>query len=479
MYAVILRGLAFGDEGKGTVTDFAAGLLGAKTVIRDSGGPQAGHRVVDESGREHTFSQFSSATFREKAKSYLSGGMVFKIPNFSIEAKKLEINGVNAAAERVRIDPDCVLVTPLHAMLNRIKALAFAKDDRPGSVGMGVGEAVFDRDNLGKQALRAKDCLNEEILAKKLGWHLKQKFIAAEAIVSAHRENRQIAAILGEYRRWMPLKRVLEQCEMFRIEYGHLLEPQKDYFSNIQQEECVLFEGSQGALLDPVWGFWPHVTKTGTTAKTAQTLVQRYTPNRKTVTVGILRAYFTRHGFGPFPTEEPDLPQSLLDGQKAVRPWQGKFRAGWFDLVAARYGIAANGGIDSLALTNLDRLSDLNRIKVCTAYLYTGKDRESIDRFFEWRPDGGVARLEAFKPLKKSEDRPGLAKVLFECKPREFRIFPGWKKPISDIRNFGDLPAEARNYISFLESEAGLGVPISIVSVGERSDQKFLHNPLV
>lgn len=478
MYAVILRGLGFGDEGKGTITAYLARELGAKTVIRDSGGPQGGHRVVDGSGREHTFSQFSSATFQAGVKSYLSGGMMFKIPNFVIEARKLAGKGVIGAAERVKIDPACYLVTPMHTLLNRVKALAINKASRPGSVGMGVGEAVIDRENFADRALRAIDCLNEEVLRQKLDWHYEQKLAAAQAIADANKQDRRIAAILAEYRRWMPRKRILEQCQRFRVEYGHLLEPARDYFPSIKQAGCVLFEGTQGALLDPVWGFLPHVTKTCTTAKTARKMVLEHMPSRKMITIGILRAYATRHGFGPFVTEESGLPQNLLDAHGSSRPWQGKFRAGWLDLVAARYGIAANRGIDSLALTNLDRLSELNRVKVCVAYCYQGERMEIIDRFFEWQSCPGGARLEAFKPCKKWEDRAGLAEVLFECWPLEYRLFPGWKKPIGAAKEFKDLPIEARNYVSFFESKEGLDVPVSVISVGERSGQKFLHNPL-
>ncbi len=477
MSAIILRGLGFGDEGKGTITDFLARTLGVKTVIRDSGGPQAGHRVVDEAAREHVFSQFSSATFQADVKSYLSGDMIFKIPNFFNEARALEKKKIAGAAERVRIDPGCALVTPLHAMLNQIKALARIKNPY-GSVGVGVGEAVYDRDQTPDFALYVRDCLNEEILNKKIDRHFEQKFAAAKEIVARNPRNQAIAEIYAENRHWITKKRILEQCAAFRVDCGHLLEKPVDFFGALNSGEPIIFEGAQGALLDPAWGFWPHVTKTCATAKTAKILVDKHLAGKKMVKIGILRAYSTRHGFGPFVCEESNFPARLLDKQKVVHPWQGEFRAGWFDLPAARYGLTANNGIDSLALTNLDRLSAFRKVKVCTAYHYRGKQLGLVDRFFEWTPCTGGARLKAFKPGKTGEDKTGLARILFECEPIKYRIFPGWKLPISHVREFGKLPKEARNYISFLESEEGLDVPVSVISVGERSDQKFLNNPL-
>jgi adenylosuccinate synthase len=144
--------------------------------------------------------------------------------------------------------------------------------------------------------------------------------------------------------------------------------------------------------------------------------------------------------------------------------------------LALRYARDANNGLDSLAITNLDRASSLKRIKICTAYLYVGKHSGELDKFFE---SGQSRKISAFLPPKTRTNQEKLTGLLFNCRPAEYRIFQGWQKDISDIRSFDGLPREAKELIGFLESEEGLGVPISVISVGERSDQKFMHNPLL
>jgi len=217
----------------------------------------------------------------------------------------------------------------------------------------------------------------------------------------------------------------------------------------ISRGEKIVFEGAQGALLDRERGFVPFITRSRTTAENAQELLAMSAEKTTVEKIGIFRPYGHRHGPGPFVTEDPGMPERFADGSNPENRWQGRFRLGNLDLVALRYGIGMNGGIDALALTNLDRLSGCRTIRVCVSY-----------------ECGTRGRLEGWN----DSDLP---KAIAECSPGDWREFPGWDEDISGSRRIEDLPRNARAFLEFLSGENGLRTPIGIVSVGPRSDQKF------
>lgn len=470
MFATILRGSKFGDESKGTVIDYLAREFGIKTVIRDNGGPQAGHRVVDPTERWHVFSQFGSATLIPGTVTYLSNGMLVQPINLLRENKALKSKGVTDAMQRIFIDPDCAIVTPLHKLVGRMLEISRG-ENRFGSVGMGVGQAVLDREAGNGKALVFRDVFDEAKLEEKLARHISEKFSQARRILEINGGNDDLREIYRDYEYWITLKRLFASYAMFGTRFNYLFREKSDFFGSLEDGEDVIFEGAQGTLLN---AFPPYVTKTLATAATAEALIRRYLPKAKVRKIGAMRAYDTRHGAGPFVTEIQRLSELLADIRNRTHPWQGKFRVGWFDVLSANLAIEMNRGIDTVALTNLDRMSQFAEIPVCTAYEYCGNREDILDDFFEWRWKGKTCLLEKFRPPDKQADRSELAKVLFDCRPADYRIMDGWKRDISNVRSFDGLPREAKEYVRFLESDEGFNVPISVVSVGERSDQKFM-----
>jgi adenylosuccinate synthase len=465
--------LGFGDEGKGTIADFLARYYDIKTVVRDNGGPQAAHNVVDQNGRQHVFSQFGSATLIGGSTTYLSDGMLVQPVNLLRENRSLVRIGIPDAMERIFIDPDCPIVTPIHQMLGRMLEISRGRN-RFGSVGMGVGQAVLDREE--NKSLTFRDAIDKTMLGRKLETHIEEKIGQAKNLSLLHPKNEELALTFQQYSGFATFKRLNAFYANFVRRFRGVFQEPEAFFDS-PKDKHPIFEGAQGTLLDPVCGFPPYVTKTRTTAITAERLIRQYLPSAKTKKVGIIRAcYMTRHGAGVFVTQDPGLTNFLPDSHNRRHRWQGNFRAGWLDLLALRYACGANNGLDSLAVTNLDRASGLKRIKICTAYLYEGKHLGDLGEFFE---SGQSRKISAFLPPKTRTNQEKLTSLLFNCRPAEYRIFQGWQKNISAIRSFDRLPREAKEFIGFLESEEGLNVPISVISVGERSDQKFMHNPLL
>jgi adenylosuccinate synthase len=235
----------------------------------------------------------------------------------------------------------------------------------------------------------------------------------------------------------------------------------------------LIFEGAQGALLDSNYGFWPHVTRTDTTFNNAEKLLHGSAV--RMTRLGVLRAYATRHGAGPFPSENAWLTKRLPDKHNRGDEWQGAFRVGWPDLLATRYALKVCGGADSLAITNLDRLYDLERLKVAVAYQYRGDDRSELDRFFEWKKIGGAAVIQSIKLTRppNREHQAQLTKHLLKCKPI-YRDFDPLFKPFGTKQS---LPPEAKKYLSFLET--ALDTPISIVSIGPTATEKIQLKPCI
>jgi adenylosuccinate synthase len=319
--------LGYGDEGKGTITDFLARRYAIKTVVRDNGGSQAAHNVVDRNGRQHVFSQFGSATLISGAITYLSDGMLVQPVNLLRENRSLARIGISDAMKRIFIDPDCALVTPLHKMIGQMLEISRGRN-RFGSVGMGVGQAVLDREKGGDKSLTFRDAANEAILVRKLEAHIEEKIGQAENLATLYPKNDELALTFRQYGSFATLKRLNAFYANFANRFDGLFREPKDFFDS-QKNKDLIFEGAQGTLLDPVCGFPPYVTKTRATAITAKRLIRQYLPNAKTKKVGVIRAaYMTRHGTGPFVTEDPGLTNFLPDSHNRRHRWQGNFRAG-------------------------------------------------------------------------------------------------------------------------------------------------------
>lgn len=469
---LIVAGLGFGDEGKGTITDFLTRKYSANTVIRYNGGSQAAHNVVTTDGRHHCFSQFGSGTLSPGTRTFLSGHTIVDPLAIMLEAEMLEKIDIKDALKRLDISGQCLVVTPLHKHLNRMLEISRG-DKRHGSCGKGIGQTVTDGQTLGQLALRAVDLPEYETTRYKLDFLWRCKLDQAEQLLAEQPGNGQLRACLNQLKRpnyAMLLARVYRH---FSWDTGVNIVPENHLHDCRADYRAMIFEGAQGVLLDADYGFWPHVTRTDTTFNNADKLLHGSAV--RMTTLGVLRAYATRHGAGPFPSEDAWLTKQLPDKHNRKDKWQGAFRVGWPDLLATRYALKVCGGVDSLAITNLDRLYDLGQIKVCVAYRYQSKDRFDLDRFFDWEKIGGAIIIRNIKLVQPpdQEHQSRLTQHLLRCEPIYLDLQP-LHRPGGNKQS---LPAEAKKYLSYLET--ALNTPISIVSVGPTATDKIKLKPCV
>lgn len=430
---VIVRDIGFGDGGKGTTVDALARLFGSSLVVRDNGGPQALHFVVAPNGVSHGFAQFGSGSLCEESRTVLSSGMLVDLDRLEVEADVLGKKVSYDVWSRLTVDPDCLLVTPMQVAAGRLRENMRGANAH-GSCGLGVGETVFD-DEAGL-SIRVRDLFDARAATERLDAILSAKRAAFDDVLDLDVED-----LCYRYRR------ILDRLTV---------EPAVDVIRRDALQRSLIFEGAQGALLDWRRGFVPHVTKTDTTQANATALL-RLTGMTRAYTLGVLRAYGHRHGAGPFVTEEASMRVRFDDPRNVKNRWQGAFRVGWLDLLALRYGIRMNGRLDGLSVTGIDRLSGLNRVRVCVAYR-TPDGRRLADI-----PDDDISAVER-------------TALVASCTP-EYVELPGWSEDLSDMRCFDELPAAARALVAFVESEDGLALPVAILSVGPRSDQKIFRSP--
>lgn len=423
---MLVVGLGYGDEGKGSIVDFLTEYVGSKDIIRYNGGPQAAHHVVFN-GYTHCFSQFGSS-FNKDVDTYLSKYMLVDPFALEVEEKSLREKGITDGFKRLYIDKDCVIITPMQKLVGRMRELS----KQYSSCGMGVGETVRDNGN----SLKMVDLQDERILQKKLDFLWRVKLDHAEQLVEDNPCNLKIKS----YYNMIDNRNMVQLSNLYRG-LGDRLHIISDYDIPSQS----IFEGAQGVLLDVKHGFSPYVTKTDATLANACALVG------KGKRLGVLRAYSTRHGAGPFVSEDLELTHRIPDLHNGTHEWQGKFRIGWLDILASRYALEVVGGVDSIALTNLDRLQDIKHIKVCTLYEYTGD--KNIDGFFDYEIINGKKIIHKIIVQEKTQE---LTNILFECEPI-YTEFKNWKE---------------QHYLSFIESE--LETTITIVSKGPGRKDKIV-----
>lgn len=472
----IVVGLGFGDEGKGTITDYLVRENDVRIIVRFNGGSQAAHHVVAPDGKKHCFSQFGSGMFVPKVQTYLSRYMIVNPLAIVLENDGLKKNGVHDAMNRLIIDSDCLIVTPFHRIIGRMLEVSRGKK-KHGSCGKGIGRVVEDGKILGPKALRIGDLLDARIMKEKLNFLWHAKIDLAEQLCREQPDNEQ----LQEY-----LEKIKEPgySEWLAEAYGEFAKSGVCIAGDAIRAEMLLsgkntvFEGAQGALLDVERGFLPYATSTKTTVDNVFNLYrgQRVDMFKK---IGVLRAYATRHGVGPFVTEDAQLTKDIPDMHNGENEWQGPFRIGWFDLLTARYAIDINGGIDEIALTNLDRLSNLETIKVCVSYEYVGQKKDLLEKYFriEKMEDKRKRIVGIRAEFKDRFSQEQLAGLLSDCRPWDFLGFKGWKSNLSGVNRFDDLPGEVKEFLDFMETNRGLGVPISIVSKGPAWIDKIRKPP--
>ncbi len=424
---VVIVGTQWGDEGKGKVVDMLTER--ASAVVRFQGGHNAGHTLVI-GGEKTVLHLIPSGILREGVQCLIGNGVVLSPEALVEEIAMLEARGV-PARERLRISEACPLILPYHVALDHARERARGRA-AIGTTGRGIGPAYEDK--VARRALRVGDLLHRERFAAKLGEVLDyhnfalQRYFHADPIDFQEVLERTLA--LGET--LIPLIADIPAI------LDHLARGGKG----------VLFEGAQGTLLDIDHGTYPYVTSSNTTAGGACT-GSGIGPLRIDYVLGITKAYTTRVGAGPFPTELSDETGALLArrghefGATTGRPR----RCGWFDVVALRRAAILNS-LTGLCITKLDVLDGLDALNLCVGYRCDGKVRDTL-------PVGAEA-LEACEPV--------------------YETLPGWKASTQGIRDYDALPREARHYLERIE--ALVGVPIDIISTGaERSDTIVRRHP--
>ncbi|NWO11022.1 adenylosuccinate synthase [Chromohalobacter salexigens] len=424
---VVVLGTQWGDEGKGKVVDLLT--ESAATVVRFQGGHNAGHTLVID-GEKTVLHLIPSGVLRADKTCVIGNGVVLSPEALMEEIRDLEAKGV-PVRERLRLSPACPLILPYHVRLDqaREKARGVAKI---GTTGRGIGPAYEDK--VARRGLRLGDILHRERFASKLG-----------EVLDYHN------FVLTQYHNESPVdfQQVLDQA----MEMAEELRPMVcDTVSLVHQMrkagDNILFEGAQGSLLDIDHGTYPYVTSSNTTAGGTAT-GSGVGPLYLDYVLGITKAYTTRVGSGPFPTEIFDeFGRHLAEKGHEFGATTGRARrCGWFDAVALRHAVQINS-VSGLCLTKLDVLDGLENIRVCVGY--RSKDGATIDNPVD--SEG----YEVIEPL--------------------YQDLPGWSASTLGIKRIEDLPNNARAYISFLEEQTG--VPIDIISTGpDRNETIVLRNP--
>lgn len=442
--ALMVVDLAFGDCGKGSIVDYLCRREAAHCVVRFNGGPQAGHNVVTPDGRHHTFSQFGSGTFLPGVRTLLSRFMLIDPYALLNEEHHLDEIGVTDPTARLMIDRRCIVITPAHQAANRLREL-WRGESAHGTCGTGVGEAMRDAAERPDLVLYAAELGDRAGLKKKLlaVWERKREELrAAIAELKNHsRAQDSINTLIDPA--WVE---VASDVYVDVARRASLID-EPDVRSLLCSEGAVIFEGAQGVLLDERFGFHPHTTWSTTTFANADALLDEAGYESERPRIGVLRSYFTRHGPGPMVTEDPSLSAALPEPHNDNAGWQGQFRVGVFDAVAARYALAVAGGVHALALTHADRIARLPP-RYCNAYGYEDAENDCFVR------DGIIVRDIVFDRAADLARMEQLTRSLRRCRA----VFSGI-----------NTPAEA----GLVEAiERTLEVPIEIVSKGPTADQK-------
>jgi adenylosuccinate synthase len=428
MPAIVLIGAQWGDEGKGKATD----LLGDRVqwIVRYQGGNNAGHTVVLPDGQKFALHLIPSGILTPGVTNVIGNGVVIDPAVLLKELAGLEERDVDTS--RLLISADAHLIMPYHVAIDKVTERYLGKA-KIGTTGRGIGPAYQDK--VARVGVRVQDLLDEKILRQKVEAALDTK---NQILVKVYnRKGLEVDQVVDE---------VLSAGERFahRIADTRLLLNQA-----LDRGETVLLEGSQGTLLDVDHGTYPFVTSSNPTSGGASN-GSGVGPTRITTVIGILKAYTTRVGSGPFPTElDDDMGERLrkIGGEFGVTTGRTR-RTGWFDAVIARYATRVNG-ITDYFLTKLDVLSGLEQVPVCVAYEIDGRRVDEM-------------------PMTQTDVHHAVP---------VYETLPGWFEDISACKTWDELPANAKAYVEYLEKISGARV--SAVGVGPGRDETIVRHELV
>ncbi len=427
MANTVIIGTQWGDEGKGKIVDLLAAR--ADVVVRFQGGNNAGHTMVVDG--EQFISHLVPSGILQGKTCLIGNGVVVDPAVLIEEMDYLDGKGIDVGADRIKVSERAHLIMPYH------QAVDLARENQKGSkkigtTGRGIGPAYEDKAT--RRGVRFIDLLEPETFAEKVRTLLDEKNFYLKNYLSATTLDAE--EIIDTYRRYAG--RLAPHVTNVSITLDEA----------IKKGRQVLFEGAQGTHLDIDHGTYPFVTSSNTVSGNA-CCGSGVGPGAVTDVIGIVKAYTTRVGAGPFPCELFDATGACIQekGVEFGATTGRKRRCGWLDTVIVRNAVRLNG-LTGLAITKLDVLGGLEQLKICTGYEYKGN------------------RLNEF---------PASLKVLAECTPL-YEILPGWSEDISTIRQFGDLPQTTKTYLKRVEELTE--TPIQIVSVGPGRDETIvLKNP--
>jgi adenylosuccinate synthase len=416
----ILVGAQWGDEGKGKIIDVLTEE--ADIVVRSQGGNNAGH-TVEIGSEKFVLHLIPSGILRAGKKCVIANGVVIDPCALVGEIEGLEKRNVKLAG-RLLISETAHLVLPYHRLLDEQREMRKGRN-KIGTTKRGIGPAYGDK--AARTGLRLIDLMRPKAFSTKLKARIEENNAILESLGGTALNFREVD------KAYLDAGKKLAPFVTNTVVWLH---------KQLEAKKRILFEGAQGTFLDIDFGTYPFVTSSNTTAGGACT-GSGIPPHRMDRVMGVMKAYTTRVGEGPLPTEAAEIGDMLHDMGREFGSTTGRARrCGWFDAVATRYARVVNG-IDQLAITNLDGLDTLKEMKVCVAYECRGK---------------------------RINYPPNDAEELLACRPI-YRRFAGWKKPTSNIRNFKDLPPEAQKYLTALSELTG--AKLEIVSVGAQREQTF------
>ncbi len=404
--ATITVDLSYGDAGKGTTTEYLAATSDSAAVIRFNGGSQAEHNIVTPDGRHHTFSQFGAASFLPDVPTHLSVDMLVNPLNMFLEANHLIEQGIADIWQRTTVDRFARIVTPYHQAGNRLRELVRG-GRRHGSTGQGVSEAVLDWMFRPDLMIYAGEVTRPDILGRLDDQ--RQNKLAQMAAINAPTDTPEWEMLNDRSLPQLYAEEFVEWARLVRV-----VDP--DYLAILAgRYDHLVFEAAQGVLLDEKRGWHPHTTWSNTTPDNARRQLEDIQFSGSVTTLGIVRSYTTRHGFGPFVTEDADLDEPLREYFNGTGPWQGRFRIGHFDPLAHRYALAAIGGVDGLVITGLDRTEQLPEWQCAVGYQVP--DTADIGRYFALDPKGTARDINVGQYGDKVY-MTRLTQLLFEAMPR-------------------------------------------------------------
>lgn len=426
-HIIVIVGAQWGDEGKGKIVDLLAERF--DIVARYQGGHNAGHSVqVGE--QSYVLHLLPSGIVHPHKTCVLGNGMVIDPQAFREEVTRLRAQGVEITPQRVLVSSRAHLILPYHRVLDHTSEERLG-NERVGTTLRGIGPAYEDK--AGRRGIRAADALDPAVLRARIERNLED---ANRVIVAYGRQALDADQVFEET--WAAVQHL-----------APFVADTTDYLNRAARAgRAILLEGAQATLLDVDHGTYPFVTSSSTTAGGA-CVGSGLAPHRITGVLGIVRTYTTRVGEGPFPTEmlgeEAEVGNLIRERGREYGASTGRpRRCGWFDAFATRYAAEING-FTSIALTKLDVLDALEKIKVCVGYKLDGRPLDSF---------------------------PAVAQELRRVEP-VYATLPGWRSPTLGATRWEELPEKARRYVEFLERE--IGVPIGLISTGPERRQTIIH----